>query len=270
MAKIAVIQLHTSDKYKDNLANMVRLTEQAVRKGAPDVILLPEEAPGTPHGPDDLQVLAQDLEGEVVSTFQELARRHATNIIPGSFFEKNKNGKVYNTAVFINRSGDIVHVYRKIHLCDSSGYKESDFVDPGSEVAVFDTDFGRVGMMICYDARFPELSRMLANQGARVIFIPFAFAPGNILPMRSDHWDILTRATALLNLTYTAASNLYGACGGDQFMGRSCFIDPWGTVVAQAKPGEDIIFGEADFTYQEEVRAKVASLACRRPELYKI
>ncbi|MDA8229611.1 MAG: hypothetical protein M0T74_18310 [Desulfitobacterium hafniense] len=151
---------------------------------------------------------------------------------------------------------------------DAMSYKESKYIQPGNSIAVFDTDFGRIGMMVCYDLRFPELARTMALQGADIIFVPAAFPAGSPLPPRTDHWDILTQSTALYNTVYLIAANQFGNVGRENPFGRSCIIDPWGTRIVQASGREEIIYGTLDLDYQRSVRESLAVWQNRRPEIY--
>lgn len=179
-------------------------------------------------------------------------------------------GKYYNTLMFIDRQGKILATYDKIHLFNALGCDEGASVEPGTESCVFDTEFGRVGMMVCYDLRFPELARGMVQQGADILFVPAMFPGGDTLPPRTDHWDALVSSCALLNLTYTVAVNQYGHVYDAIPFGRSRVLDPWGTMIAQCRNCEDIAFAYIDLEYQKKVRASVASWENRRPDVYTL
>ena len=136
--------------------------------------------------------------------------------------------------------------------------------------AVFDTDIGRVGILVCYDLRFPELARGMVQDGADILFVPAFFPAGNPLPPRTDHWDTLVNSTALLNLTYVVAVNQYGKMSTELPFGRSCVVDPWGTVVAQCPNRVSIAYAELDTEYQKQVREKIGSWNNRRPDIYTL
>ena len=270
MIKVATCQMCSNGTPEQNLEKMVRMTEQAARENI-DLIMFPEYAYYSPADLADSQKHMEDQSGRLVTTFRELAAKYKINIVPGSFSEKvGDEAKPYNGTVFIDRKGEIIGSYRKMHLCVMMGYDEGEYVNAGDKLVVVDTDFGKVGLMICYDFRFPEHARSLVLEGADLIVIPFEFAPGNILPMRTSHWDILTRATALQNMTYVMAANQFGKIHNDYLMGMSRIVDPWGTVISESSAVEGPAYAYLDFAYQEEVRAKVAGLANRRPELYKL
>ena len=255
---------------EENLAKMVRMTEEAARENV-DFIMFPEYAYYSPLDLADAQKRMEDHNGRLITTFRELAAKYKINIQPGSFSEKvDGDMKPCNGTVFIDRKGEIIGSYRKIHLCDVLGADESEYVRAGNSITVVDADFGKVGLMICYDYRFPELPRSLALKGAQIITIPFENAPGNILPNRYSHMDILTRCVAIHNMTYVIACNQYGKLEENYLMGYSRVIDPWGDIVAQASAIEGPVYAYLDIEYQKEILKRLPSLTHRRPELYEL
>jgi predicted amidohydrolase len=173
--------------------------------------------------------------------------------------------------VHLSPDGEIRAVYRKIHMFDVTidglAYRESEYEEPGDEIVVTQTDAGvELGMTICYDLRFPELYRILALRGARVLVVPAAFT----LPTTRDHWETLLRARAIENQAFVIAANQIGEHpGGNRSGGRSMIVDPWGIVLAQAPDGEGHIVAELDLARQHEIRAQLPSLANRRSEVYR-
>jgi predicted amidohydrolase len=162
-------------------------------------------------------------------------------------------------------------VYRKIHMFDvevaGRSYRESDVEEPGEEIVLSEVADGvELGLSICYDLRFPELYRILAVRGARIIAVPAAFT----LATTRDHWEALLRARAIENQAFVIAANQFGEHpGGYRSGGRSMIVDPWGIVLAQAPDGEAHITAELDLERQLEIRAQLPSLANRRPEAYR-
>lgn len=269
--RVAVVQRSAAGSSKDNVNAMASLVENCVRDCRNlDVIVFPEYCYYAPTTMEESQKIAEEIPGFFTDSMAALARKYQVNIIPGTFIEKAAGGKVHNSSVFIDRKGDILAAYRKVHLMDAIGYKESDYVERGSSLCVFDSDIGRVGMMVCYDLRFPEMARSMVLQGADVLFVPADFPSGNPLPPRTDHWDILVRSTALYNLTYVVAANQFGALHKEHPFGRSCVVDPWGTVIAAASGRQDVIYATLDMEYQQEIRDKVATWVNRRPEVYAL
>lgn len=260
-----------NDNKKANLKETREMLERAVN-GSKDVdlIMFPEYNYGEILSPEHGLKYSEALEGEYVSSMRELAKQYKVNLIPGSFAERAENGLSYNTMVFIDREGSLLNTYRKIHLADSSGAKESEVLKAGDALKIVNADFGKVGLMICYDMRFPELSRSLVLAGAELICLSACWPAGRVLPSRDTHWDILTKATALYNLTYFAACNVYGEVKGSYPFGYSRVVDPWGTVVACCSSGTQIVYADIDFEYQKWARNEAATWNNRRPECYKL
>lgn len=270
MINIAVIQMCSSGLPAKNLKLITELVAKATQSSNNlDLICLPEYCYGVPNESIALKI-AEDIPGTYTDTISELAKTHKVNISAGSFVEKAEGKKIYNTSLFFGREGEIIGQYRKVHLMDAMSYKESDSVSPGNTVSVFDTDFCRIGLMVCYDLRFPELSRTMTLMGAEVILVPSAFPSGVPLPPRTDHWDVLTQSTALLNSVYVVAANQFGHDQGENYFGRSSVIDPWGIRIAQASGRQEIIYAEIDLVYQQEVRESLATWKNRRPDLYSL
>ena len=271
MIKVAAVQMGASTSAGDNLRRMKDyVVEACTHTPDLDVIVFPEYCYYEPHTAQDALDHALTVPGPLTDALAELAVRYHVNIVSGSFAEKAPGGKMFNSVVFIDRSGRILANYHKIHLMVGMNFDESEYVEFGDHVCVFDTDFGRVGMMVCYDLRFPELARTMVLNGADVIFVSSCFPSGSPLPPRTDHWDILTQSTALLNLTYTVASNQFGSTCCDNHFGRSCIVDPWGIATAKAAGGECIVYGELDLEYQRAIRENMRAILNRRPELYDI
>ena len=198
------------------------------------------------------------MDGRYITEMKKQARRFGVNLIPGSFAE-TCGEKVKNTCALIDRSGEVAGSYSKVHLMDAIGIRESDAAVPGDKLGVFDTDFGRIGLMVCFDLRFPEQPRSMVLQGADIIFCAASFPTGSPLPPRTDHWDLLVQSTALLNLTWTCAVNQFGSiCGGTENpFGRSMVVDPWGIVTASALGRRDIVYATLDMQHQKEIRGLI-------------
>lgn len=263
MVKVAVCQMLGVSTLEDNTKKMVEFIEKAVkeRQGL-DVIVFPECCYGLNNAP---------AEGPHIELIRQAARKHRVNILGGSFMKEKLNGKADNTVYFYDREGNIILQYSKTHLMGGMGYDESKYADPGNELGIVDTDFGRIGIILCYELRFPELARTLVLDGAQILFCPAYWPGGRPLPPRTDHWDILVRSTALTNLTWTVACNTYGTSPeGHIPFGRSMVVDPWSMVVAQCSNREEICYADIDLGYQEEVRDSIGGLRNRRPELYKV
>ncbi len=273
MVKIAACQMGGSEDSGENLRTMVRLFKRAV-EGMPglDVIVFPETAYYLPADAAGAVKEAVDpaLPHPFLDTMRELAKEHRVYLIPGSFVAKAENGRVKNTAVLIDRQGEIVARYDKVHLMAAAGCDESSWCAPGDHLTVADTDFGRIGLMVCYDLRFPEQARSMCLQGAEILFVPAAWPSGRPLPPRVDDWDLLVRSTALTNAAYVVACNQLGRVRDDNFFGRTCVTDPRGVPVAAAGGREDVVYGFIDLDYRRAVQEDLGVWRNRRPELYRL
>ena len=268
--RVAAVQLNSTADFSANLASAERLTRAAASDGA-RLIVLPEK--WTAMGSDeDLRAAAQPLEGAAIEWARALARELQLDLIAGSIVEQVEGQeKLANTSVHADPEGELRAVYRKLHMFDvevgGRAYRESDLEEPGDEIVCSQAADGtELGLSICYDLRFPELYRILAVRGARVIVVPAAFT----LATTRDHWETLLRARAIENQAFVVAANQVGAHpGGHRSGGRSMIVDPWGLVLAQAPDGEAYAIAELDLERQAQVRAQLPSLANRRPEAYR-
>jgi predicted amidohydrolase len=268
--RVAAVQLNSTADRAANLAVADRLTRAAAADGA-SLIVLPEK--WTAIGSDaDALAAAETLEGPAVSWARALARELGVEIVAGSILERvDGREKLSNTSVHVDAQGEIRGVYRKLHMFDvevgGRVYRESDIEQPGDEIVLSHTAGGvELGMSICYDLRFPELYRILAVLGARVIAIPAAFT----LATTRDHWETLVRARAIENQAFVIAANQVGEHpAGQHSGGRSMIVDPWGVVLAQAPDDEAHILADLDLERQHEIRARLPALANRRPSAYR-
>jgi predicted amidohydrolase len=270
LVRVAAVQLNSTADFAANLASAERLTRAAASDGA-RLIVLPEK--WTAMGADaDLRAAAQPLDGPAIEWARALARELQVDLIAGSIVEQVEGQeKLANTSVHADPQGELRAVYRKLHMFDvevgGRAYRESDLEEPGDEIVCSQSADGtELGLSICYDLRFPELYRILAVRGARVIVVPAAFT----LATTRDHWETLLRARAIENQAFVVAANQVGAHpGGHRSGGRSMIVDPWGLVLAQAPDGEAYAIAELDLERQAQVRAQLPSLANRRPEVYE-
>jgi deaminated glutathione amidase len=267
--KVAAVQLNAGADVAANRDAADRLTRAAAADGA-ELIVLPEK--WTAIGSDEqVRAAAETLEGPTVAWAGALARELGVELVAGSFVEHlESTDKLANTSVHIDRRGELRAVYRKLHMfdveVDGRSYRESDLEQAGSEIVLSHTDAGvELGMSICYDLRFPELYRILAVRGARVLTVPAAFT----LATTRDHWETLLRARAIENQAFVIAANQIGEHPASMRSGgRSMIVDPWGLVLAQA-PDEPVhIVAELDLERQREIRSALPSLANRREDAY--
>jgi predicted amidohydrolase len=221
---------------------------------------------------DELRAGAEGLDGPALSWASATARELGIDLIAGSLsLREETRERLVNASVHVGPGGERRALYRKLHMfdveVDGREYRESDAEEPGEEVVLTTTAGGvEVGMSVCYDLRFPELYRALAERGARVLTVPSAFT----LATTREHWEILLRARAIENQAFVIAANQIGAHGhGMESGGRSMIVDPWGVVLATAPDTECAIVADLDLDALEQVRQRFPSLANRRPrEIY--
>jgi predicted amidohydrolase len=264
--KVAIAQLTSSLDKVSNLQKAKEYITKAKSLGA-DFVLLPELyiAAATPNSGVRPAEVAEPLDGPFVTGLAEAACENQIYVICGIFesIEEDKD-RAYNTTVFINRSGELVQNYRKTHLYDAFSYKESDFIAPGDNpYQVVETEFGKIGLMVCYEVRFPEIARQFALQGADILFMPAGWVAG---AMKEDHWETLVRARAIENTIFICAADQVG----NIFAGRSLIVDPMGVILASAGEEEALILASIDLNRVQRVRQKLPSVAHRRTEFYKI
>ena len=264
--RVAAVQMRSGADRAANIAAASALVGRAAAYGA-RLIALPEKWPFV-HGPRTAEG-AEPLDGPSVTAARGWARDLGVAILAGSLIESRDDGPPRNTSVLIDPSGEVVAVYRKLHMFDVDvggiAYRESAATAPGDEVVVADALGRRVGMSVCYDLRFPELYRRLSDDGAEILVVPSAFTAVT----GRDHWEPLLRARAIENQAFVIAAGQYGRHDdGTESYGRSMVVDPWGIVLAQAPAGEGLAVADLDFSRMEDVRARLPALRHRRRDVY--
>jgi len=266
--RVAAIQLTSTADRSRNLEIAAKLVAGAAGDGA-RLIVLPEMF----NVLGDAEVLragAEALDGPSLRWAGEQARHHRVWLVAGSIMERvAEQERIFNTSCLFDPEGRRRATYRKIHLfdCDVPGasYHESATVVPGRDIVRAEAGGAALGLSICFDLRFPELFRILALGGARLIALASAFTERT----GRDHWEVLVRARAIENQVFVIAANQVGASTPKlRWFGRSMIVDPWGVVLAQAPDRECSIAADLDFADQDRVRAQLPSLANRRPEAY--
>jgi nitrilase len=271
MLRVAAVQMTSTPDVQANLAKARAFIDQALDRKA-DLIAFPENF--TLMAPTALKLTrqAETIRGITVETLQEWAAENDIWILAGSVplagkkIKGRKVSKTTNTSLLISADGDIIARYDKIHLFDvnvtgDQQYLESATVQPGRKPVVADTPWGKFGLSICYDLRFPELYRKYADAGCDVIFIPSAFT----VPTGKAHWDILTRARAVENQAYVVAPGQWGANHeGRETYGHTRIINPWGRVIAERPGGEGIVCADLNFEELEKIRKDLPALEHRR------
>src|SRR6266567_8619169 len=268
--RVAAVQMTSSADKSANLEQAERLVTQAAATGA-DVVVLPEKW----NAIGDAAVYhatAESIEGgESVAAMSEWARTHGITLVGGSITERREGReKLSNTSLVFDPDGELVGLYRKIHLFDvevgGHVYRESEAEEAGDEPVVVHGEGWPIGLTICYDVRFPELYRILALEGAELVTVPSHFTT----PTGKDHWHVLLRARAVENQLYVAAAAQVGeTLPGKLAYGRSLIVDPWGIVLAQAADEESVIAAELDRAHLDDIRAKLPSLANRQANAYR-
>jgi deaminated glutathione amidase len=267
--RAGAIQLNATDDFDHNLQTADRLVRQAASLGA-ELICLPETWT-VMGGADVVRAGAQDLDGPAITWARATAAELGIDLLAGSIYERGPDpDRGYNTSVHVGPSGEVVAVYRKIHLfdvtVDGANYGEAATQHAGEEIVTAPLAGGlSLGLTICYDLRFPELYRILTLRGAEVIAVPAAFT----LKTTRDHWEVLTRARAIENQVFVIAPNQIGSHpGGLRSGGRSLIADPWGLVLAGAPDTETAIVADLDPDGLREIRRTLPALRHRRPSAY--
>jgi predicted amidohydrolase len=265
--KVAAVQMTSTDDVEKNLTVALQLANDAISDGA-QLVVLPECFAYL--GPEDGKFkIAESLPdgGPILARCQKLAAERKAELVLGGFYEKTPDPRrVRNACVHVAADGSVRAVYRKIHLFDvdlpdGTVLKESTGVEPGTELVVTDTAFGKLGLSVCYDLRFPELYRKLVDQGAIALAIPSAFT----LTTGKDHWHVLLRARAIESQCYVIAAAQTGRHFGTRVSyGHALICDPWGTVLAECGEGEGYALASIDHAVLTRIRTSLPSLKHRR------
>jgi deaminated glutathione amidase len=269
--RAAAVQLECTTDTEANLAAAERLVRAAAEEGA-ELVVLPERLDIRGAAADYLAG-AQPLEGRPVEWARSLARVLGIDLVAGSIAERREgHERVSNTSVHLGPDGEVRALYRKIHMFDieveGTVYRESEHSEPSSEIVLSQTATGvGLGLTICYDLRFPELYRILALRGARIITVPANFTRIT----GQAHWEVLLRARAIEDQVFVIAPGQGNLAKTDaDSYGNSMIVDPWGEVLARAPmDGSHVLLADLDLARQEEVRDKLPSLANRVDAAYR-
>ncbi|HLI87078.1 MAG TPA: carbon-nitrogen hydrolase family protein [Ktedonobacteraceae bacterium] len=263
----AAAQMQSSAVPGENLAKAEAAIGIAAERGA-RLVVFPEIFMAW-LAPDEFKAararqISQPLDGPFVRGLTGAARRAGIWVVAGMLeTAAGTEDKTYNTTVVIDDQGRLVTYYRKTHLFDAFGYKESDVFAAGEKLFdPLETPFGRMGLFVCYELRFPEVARCQAARGVDFFVMPSGWVNGS---MKEVHWRHLIVARAIENTAYMITSDQ----AGHQFLGRSLIVDPMGVVLAEGTEGEGMLYAEIDQHRIAEVRGKVPSVMHRRPELYR-
>ena len=268
--KIAAIQMSTVADKMENVRTVKTYLEK-IKDENPDFVILPEMF-CCPYQTENFPIYAEKEGGPVWQQLSGYAKQYGIYLIGGSMPEKDAEGNVYNTSYIFDREGKQIGKHRKVHLCDidikgGQTFKESDTLTAGDSDTVFDTEFGKIGVMLCFDIRFPELSRMMVNDGAKVIFVPAAFN----MTTGPAHWELSFRTRALDNQIYmVGCAPARDVSAGYISWGHSIVTDPWGRVIDMLDEKKGILLAELDMDYEEQVREELPLLKSRRKDMYKL
>ena len=262
--KIAAIQMPTVADKMENVRTVKAYLEK-IRDENLDFVILPEMF-CCPYQTENFPIYAEKEGGPVWQQLSAYAKQYGVYLIGGSMPEKDAEGNVYNTCYVFDREGKQIGKHRKVHLFDidikgGQTFKESDTLTAGDSDTVFDTEFGKMGVMLCFDIRFPELSRMMVNDGTRIVFVPAAFN----MTTGPAHWELSFRTRALDNQIYmVGCAPARDVSAGYISWGHSIVTDPWGRVIDMLDEKKGILLAELDMDYEEQIREELPLLKSRR------
>ena len=264
MRKVAVAQIASSTDKKENLRTALHLIREASESGAA-LIAFPEFlmafSPSS-QSAAALEQVAEEVSGGFISSLRDAAKAAGIAVLATLYETAPNANRVFDSAVWIDALGNIASIYRKLHLYDAFGFRESDKFAPGGAVASL-VDLGQIryGMMICYDLRFPELARMLALDGAQVLAAPSGWVQGDL---KIEHWQTMIRARAIENGCYVVAPDQVG----NIYIGHSMIVDPLGRTMIDLGEREGLEVVELDLNLVRETREKLPLLKNRRADVY--
>ena len=268
--KIALCQMNVIDNKDENLKKATSMINQSVEDN-PDFVVLPEMF-NCPYSNDKfIEYAEEEKTSKTLSKISQLAFENKVYILAGSIPEK-ENGKLYNTSYLFDKTGEIIAKHRKMHLFDIDvkgkiTFKESDVLTAGDDFTIADTEFGKIGIGICYDVRFPELARIMAQNGAKILFYPGAFN----MTTGPVHWELLFKSRALDNQVYcVGVAPALNEDASYHSFGHSIITSPWGEILAEADEKENLIISEIDLSEIEKIREELPLLKNKREDLYEI
>ena len=267
--KLALCQMNVIDDKEENLKKASLMITRASKKA--DFIILPEMFNCPYSNEKFIEYGEEEKDSHTLNKISKLARENNICILAGSIPEK-ENDKLFNTSYLFNRNGEIIAKHRKMHLFDIDvkdkiTFKESDVLTAGNEFTIADTEFGKMGIGICYDIRFPELARIMVENGALLLIYPGAFN----MTTGPAHWQLLFRSRALDNQVYCiGVAPALNKDASYHSYGHSIVASPWGEVLAEACQNEETIFCEIDLDEIKKVREELPLLKNKRKDLYEV
>lgn len=266
--KICLIQSKVYNKKTNNLFHVSQLIDKAcIQK--PDIVVLPEMFT-CPYDTSNFPIYAEEVNDYSFNFLSNLSKKNNIYLVAGSIPEK-VNDKIYNTSFVFDRNGKNIATHRKIHLFDidienGQSFKESDTLSAGNEVTVFDTEFCKIGLCICYDFRFPELARLMVDKGAKIIICPASFN----MTTGPVHWDTLFKSRAIDNQVFTVGCSPARNYNSTYISyGHSLVVSPFGEILSQLDENENILLYEIDLDYVDKIRNQLPLLKHRRCDIYK-
>ena len=266
--RLAVCQLRTELLQEETMAKAERMVREAAGNGA-QVVCLPEMY-NCPYSKEYFKKYAALGHEPAVAAMSEWAKDCGVLLIGGSVPE-TENGKIYNTCFVFDRTGAVIAKHRKVHLFDvdipGMRFMESSTFTPGSDVTVFDTEYGRMGAAVCYDVRFPELFRSMAVRGAEIVFLPAQFN----MATGPKHWDLALRSRAVNNELFVVGASAARYEGFHyECWGHSAVVDPFGEILAQCAEGETILYADINLNRVDEVRRRLPTCLRLRKDVYTV
>ena len=268
--KLALCQMNVIDDKKENLKNACSMISQSVSENV-DIVVLPEMF-NCPYSNDKfIEYCETEEDSHTLNTISSLAQENNVYILAGSIPEK-ENDNLYNTSYLFNRKGEILAKHRKMHLFDIDvkdriTFKESDVLTAGDNFTIANTEFGKIGIGICYDVRFPELARVMVENGALILFYPGAFN----MTTGPAHWELLFRSRALDNQVFcVGVAPALNKDASYHSYGHSIITNPWGEIIVQASEKEELIISEIDLDEIKKIREELPLLKNKRKDLYEV
>ncbi|AMD16962.1 carbon-nitrogen hydrolase [Methanobrevibacter sp. YE315] len=268
--KIALCQMNVVDNKEENIKKATSMIEKSVSDNA-NFIVLPEMF-NCPYSNDKFIEYGEEEDTSfTLDKISRLAKKNNVYILAGSIPEKDGEN-LYNTSYLFDKQGDIIAKHRKMHLFDIDvkdkiTFKESDVLTAGNEFTIAYTEFGKIGIGICYDIRFPELARIMVENGALILFYPGAFN----MTTGPAHWELLFKTRALDNQVYcVGVAPALNEDASYHSFGHSIITDPWGDIVAETDEKESLIISEIDLSEIEKIREELPLLKNKREDLYEI
>ena len=267
--KLAVCQMRTELNKRENMEKAARMVKEAAENGA-DVVVLPEMF-NCPYADEYFRAFAETENGESVAAMSAWAKENEIILIGGSISEKDGD-KLYNTCFVFDKKGRVIAKHRKAHLFDVDieggvRFKESDCFNAGNEITTFDTEFGRIGVLVCFDMRFPELVRAMAKRGAEVVICPAQFNTTT----GPKHWELTIRSRAMDNEIYYVGASAARYDGFSyECWGHSTVSDPFGMVIATCDEKEQILYSDIDLSKVDSVRRQLPTFLNLREDLYSV